>query len=49
VVSAIEVNEGRDRDTVAKSWSGDTSVVVAHALGTTPVRRVQALLGLVRF
>jgi hypothetical protein len=49
VVSAIEVNEGRDRDTVAKSWSGDTSVVVAHALGTTPARRMQALLGLVRF
>lgn len=49
VVSAIEVNEGRDRTTVAKSWSGDTSVVVAHALGTLPPSRVQALLGLVRF
>jgi hypothetical protein len=49
VVSAIEVNEGRDRDTVAKSWSGDTSVVVAHALGALPPSRMQALLGLVRF
>ncbi len=49
VVSAIEVNEGRDRDTVAKSWSGDTSVVVAHALGGLPASRVKSLLGLVRF
>ena len=49
VVSAIEVNEGRDRDTVAKSWSGDTSVVVAHALGSLPASRVKSLLGLVRF
>ena len=49
VVSAIEVNEGRDRDTVANSWSGDTAVVVAHALRTQPVSRVKALLGLVRF
>ena len=49
VVSAIEVNEGRDRDTVAKSWSGDTSVVVAHALGTLPASRTRSLFGLVRF
>ncbi|KQQ97160.1 VWA domain-containing protein [Massilia sp. Leaf139] len=49
VVSAIEVNEGRDRETVAKSWSGDTSVVVAHALGSLPASRIQSLLGLVRF
>jgi hypothetical protein len=49
VVSAIEVNEGRDRDTVANSWSGDTSVVVAHALRTQPAGRVQALLGMIRF
>jgi len=49
VVSAIEVNEGRDRDTVANSWSGDTSVVVAHALRTQPVGRVQTLLGMIRF
>ena len=49
VVSAIEVNEGRDRDTVAKSWSGDTSVVVAPARGGLPASRVKSLLGLVRF
>jgi len=49
VVSAIEVNEGRDRETVAKSWSGDTAVVVAHALGTLPASRIRSLLGLVRF
>jgi hypothetical protein len=49
VVSTIEVNEGRDRDTVAKSWSGETSVVVAHALDTLPASRVEALPGLVRF
>jgi hypothetical protein len=49
VVSAIEVNEGRDRDAVTRSWSGATSAVVAHALGTLPAKRVLAQLGLVRF
>lgn len=33
IVSAIEVNEGRDADSVAKSWNGDTSLVVAKAVG----------------
>lgn len=33
VVSAIEVNEGRDSAAVAGSWSGDTSLVVARAVG----------------
>jgi hypothetical protein len=33
IVSAIEVNEGRDRDTVAGSWSGSTALVVRHAIG----------------
>lgn len=33
VVSAIEVNEGKDADSVIKSWSGSTSVVVGRALG----------------
>jgi hypothetical protein len=32
VVSAMEVNEGRDVSAVAKSWSGDTSVVVSRAI-----------------
>jgi hypothetical protein len=49
VVSAIEVNEGRDRDTVAKSWSGETSLVVAHALATLSESRSQPVPGLVRF
>jgi len=49
VVSAIEVNEGRDRDTVVKSWSGVTSGVVAHALQTVPASRARSLFGLVRF
>ena len=36
VVSAIQVAEGRDRDDVANSWSGDTSVVVADAIRNVP-------------
>lgn len=32
VVSAIQVAEGHDRDKVAKSWGGDTSVVVARSI-----------------
>ncbi len=34
VVSAIEVTEGRDHAAVAKTWGGDTSVVVARAVGS---------------
>lgn len=49
VVSAMEVNEGRDRETVTKSWSGDTSVVVAHALGSLPAPRTGGLRELIRF
>lgn len=33
VVSAIEVNEGKDVGTVVDSWSGKTSLVVSRALG----------------
>lgn len=33
VVSAIQVNEGSDIKDVTKSWSGDTSLVVAKAIG----------------
>lgn len=36
VVSAIEVNEGRDRDSVARSWGGDASHVVSRAIATLP-------------
>ncbi len=32
IVSIIEVNEGRDVEAVAKSWSGDTSLVVKNAI-----------------
>jgi hypothetical protein len=32
IVSTIEVSEGRDKDSVAKSWDGDTSLVVARAV-----------------
>ena len=32
IVSILEVRQGRDRDTVASSWSGDTSVAVRRAL-----------------
>jgi hypothetical protein len=33
IVSTIQVNEGASVDDVMKSWSGDTSVVVARGLG----------------
>jgi hypothetical protein len=33
IVSTIQVVEGEDTDTVAKSWSGDTSLVVQRAIG----------------
>ncbi len=32
IISTIEVIEGRDKDSVAHSWSGDTSVVVRDAI-----------------
>lgn len=34
IVSIIQVNEGMDVTSVVSSWTGDTSVVVAHALGS---------------
>jgi hypothetical protein len=40
IISAAEVAAGRDRDTVAKSWSGSTSLVVRDAInGLTAGRR----------
>ena len=41
IVSTIQVVRGTDADTVVKSWSGDTSLVVAKAvsgLGSLTVR-----------
>jgi hypothetical protein len=38
VVSAIQVNEGVDADTVAKSWSGSTAMVVKRAVASLTVR-----------
>ncbi len=32
IISTIEVTEGRDKDAVAHSWSGDTSIVVRDAI-----------------
>jgi len=32
IISAIEVAVGRDKDAVAKSWSGSTSLVVSRAI-----------------
>ena len=34
IVSAIEINEGRDRDAVADSWSRETASVVQRAMRT---------------
>jgi len=48
IVSAIEVNEGRDRDKVVKSWSKKTALVVQRAVGGLgPARGGSA--GVVRF
>jgi hypothetical protein len=33
VVSTIEHVAGRDADSIVKSWSGSTALVVKHALG----------------
>jgi hypothetical protein len=48
IVSAIEITEGRDAETVASSWSGDTSVVVADAVRSLAPRK-RGLGGLFRF
>lgn len=45
IVSAIEVIQGRDMGSVAKSWSGSTAMVVAHALRHLPASRTAAASG----
>lgn len=48
IVSILRVAGGHDVDSVVKSWSGDTSLVVANAIkGLQPTRAGQT--GLVRF
>lgn len=48
IVSILEVRQGKDRETVAASWSGDTSLVVRSALrGLTPGAGAGADAGLV--
>lgn len=50
IESIIEVNEGADVATVAASWSGDTSLVVANALsGTKAMAKVGDAGSVVRF
>ncbi len=49
IVSAIEVNEGRDRAAVTSSWSGDTSMVVAEALQPMTGKKSGGDAGIVRF
>lgn len=50
IESIIEVNEGADVTSVSKSWSGDTSLVVADAIsGLKNVAKVGAKGSVVRF
>lgn len=49
IVSAMEVNEGRNRDAVAKSWSKDTAQVVRQAIATLTPAPQHPSVGVVRF
>jgi hypothetical protein len=49
IVSTIQVTEGADRDEVAASWNGDTSLVVKTAIGGLAAARDAAAGGLVTF
>lgn len=49
MISAIQVNEGLDVASVAKTWSGETATVVARAVGTMVATRAKSNTGLVRF
>src|SRR5262249_6857604 len=49
MVSTMEVHAARDRAAVAGSWSGDTSLVVARAVGGIAARTADAGGGVVRF
>lgn len=45
IVSTMEVTVGRDKASVAKSWSGDTSMVVAAAIQNLPAAPGSASTG----
>jgi hypothetical protein len=47
IVSILEVRRGRDKDAVASSWSGDTSVAVRSALRGLTISEAGADAGLV--
>lgn len=49
VVSTMQILAGADKDKVVKSWSGDTSLAVARAVGDLTVPGVKSSGGLVRF
>ena len=49
IVSAIEVNEGANADTVAASWGGSTAVTVANAVTALAKARNADGTGLLRF
>jgi len=49
IVSAIEVNEGRDRDRVVGSWSKKTALVVQRAVGSLGPGGQPGSAGMVRF
>ncbi len=48
IVSIIEVNEGKDTDTVISSWSGDTSLVVKSAISNITRRTDSNNTGITR-
>lgn len=48
IVSTMQIIEGADPDTVAKSWSGDTSLVVANATRNLVSRGGSAAAGVSR-
>ena len=47
IVSILQVRQGRDKDAVASSWSGDTALVVRSALKNLAVSGADAGSGLV--
>ncbi|MGZ8924472.1 MAG: hypothetical protein ACXW2E_01180 [Nitrososphaeraceae archaeon] len=49
ITSIIEVNEGRDKDEVVASWSGDTSLVVQNAVSGLTATNLNISPSIVRF